>query len=207
MAALGCIVVLATAIALMVPALSMTRGALVCGLEEHQHSETCYQKVLACGQDESADHVHTDACYERRLACELPEHAHGDACYERVVVQGEGVDGEQDAADAAGNMAYSEADSAIATPNLIETPDRPQQSFQQDIVDENGAVTLSVSVEAPESALPEGSTMVVTPVEDNDSGTLRPSSSAFELTLTSGSAIESGSDGLHSIIFAKALAK
>ncbi len=65
-------------------------------------------------------------------------------------------------------MAYSEADSAIATPNLIETPDRPQQSFQQDIVDENGAVTLSVSVEAPESALPEGSTMVVTPVEDND---------------------------------------
>lgn len=101
-AALGCIVVLATAIALMVPALSMTRGALVCGLEEHQHSETCYQKVLACGQDESADHVHTDACYERRLACELPEHAHGDACYERVVVQGEGVDGEQDAADDVG---------------------------------------------------------------------------------------------------------
>ena len=89
-AALGCIVVFATAIALMVPALSMTRGALVCGIEEHQHSEACYQKVLVCGQDESADHVHTDACYERRLACELPEHVHSNGCYESVVAQSVG---------------------------------------------------------------------------------------------------------------------
>lgn len=83
-------VALITAVALMVPAVSMTHGDLVCGMEEHAHSAKCYEQVLVCGMDEGegADpetgeggHVHSKACYEKHLVCDKPEHEHTDACY------------------------------------------------------------------------------------------------------------------------------
>ncbi len=49
----------------------------VCGLEEHKHTDECYEKVLICDED----HEHTDECYETRLTCGLEEHTHGDKCY------------------------------------------------------------------------------------------------------------------------------
>lgn len=57
-----------------------------CGLEEHQHSEACYEDVLICGQEESAGHTHTDACRktEQQLVCGQEEsagHTHTDACF------------------------------------------------------------------------------------------------------------------------------
>ncbi len=52
LAVLGCMVVVVTGVALMAPAVSMTRGDLVCGLEEHVHSSKCYEKVLTCGMEE-----------------------------------------------------------------------------------------------------------------------------------------------------------
>ncbi|MCD7818089.1 MAG: hypothetical protein LUH07_03440 [Lachnospiraceae bacterium] len=60
-----------------------------CGLEEHQHSEACYEKVLVCGLEESDDtsetsesHIHTDDCYEEQevLVCGLEEHTHTVEC-------------------------------------------------------------------------------------------------------------------------------
>ncbi len=98
----GCIAVLATAFALMLPALSMTRGDLVCDLEEHAHTKACYEKVLVCEQEEGEGHEHADACYENRLACEIPEHAHTDACYEQAAQEDEsdgGSSGEPEAGD------------------------------------------------------------------------------------------------------------
>ena len=62
-AALGVLVVLATAMALMVPAITMARGELICGMEEHQHSDACYEKVLTCTKEEGEGHTHSDACY------------------------------------------------------------------------------------------------------------------------------------------------
>lgn len=58
-----------------------------CGLEEHQHSEACYEDVLICGQEESAGHTHTDACRktEQQLVCGQEEsagHTHTDACFQ-----------------------------------------------------------------------------------------------------------------------------
>ncbi|MCD8023439.1 MAG: leucine-rich repeat protein [Lachnospiraceae bacterium] len=58
-----------------------------CGLEEHTHTEDCYEKVLACGLEESEGHTHTDACYEEKkeLVCGLEEsegHTHTDDCYD-----------------------------------------------------------------------------------------------------------------------------
>ncbi len=49
-----------------------------CGLEEHEHDEDCYEKILICGQEECdpvEGHTHTEACYrtEKRLICGLKE--------------------------------------------------------------------------------------------------------------------------------------
>ncbi len=57
-----------------------------CGLEEHVHTDKCYDKALICGQEESEGHEHTETCYEQQpvLACGLQEveaHHHSDECY------------------------------------------------------------------------------------------------------------------------------
>ena len=54
-----------------------------CGLEEHMHTEECYEKTLACGEEEAEGHTHTDAClYPSELTCgqeEAEAHIHTDA--------------------------------------------------------------------------------------------------------------------------------
>ena len=71
-------------------------GDAKCGIEEHTHSDECYENVLACGQEESEGHTHTDACYQTNstLACgleESEEHVHGEECYvnEQVLICGQ----------------------------------------------------------------------------------------------------------------------
>ncbi|MCD8217179.1 MAG: leucine-rich repeat protein [Clostridiales bacterium] len=58
-----------------------------CGLEEHTHTEDCYEEVLVCGLEESEGHTHTEECYETQtvLVCELEEsegHTHTEECYD-----------------------------------------------------------------------------------------------------------------------------
>ncbi|MCD8241380.1 MAG: hypothetical protein LUD73_02990 [Lachnospiraceae bacterium] len=58
-----------------------------CGLTEHQHDESCYEKVLVCDLEETSAHTHTEACYEtvETLICGLEEsegHTHTEDCYE-----------------------------------------------------------------------------------------------------------------------------
>ena len=99
---LACVVVFCTTYALILPAITLSAEPK-CGLEEHTHTEDCYETRLVCGQEEAPEtnpagsqeaaepagsqeaaepaHVHTDACYERVLTCEKPEHTHTDACY------------------------------------------------------------------------------------------------------------------------------
>ena len=100
---LACVVVFCTTYALILPAITLSAEPK-CGLEEHTHTEDCYETRLVCGQaeDPEADpapaeapetdpagsqeaaepaHVHTDACYERVLTCEKTEHTHTDACW------------------------------------------------------------------------------------------------------------------------------
>lgn len=73
---LACAVVFITTYMLILPAITMEKTAY-CGMEEHQHSEDCYEDVLICTQD----HTHTQDCYEKNLICEIPEHAHVLVCY------------------------------------------------------------------------------------------------------------------------------
>ena len=84
------------------------RGDLICGTEEHQHGDSCYNengeltctqaehqhsdecyavnRVLTCTQEEGAGgHTHTDSCYkiEKVLACgKLENHTHTKSCYD-----------------------------------------------------------------------------------------------------------------------------
>lgn len=92
--ALSCLVVFLTVYALVMPAITMT-GEVYCGVEEHTHTDDCYERTLTCTLGAEAAHTHTDACYETRsaLACGLEEgaaepHTHTAACYqeERVLI-------------------------------------------------------------------------------------------------------------------------
>lgn len=85
-AVLGCIVVFCTTYALILPAITV-ENKVICGQEEHQHSESCYSRELVCDKEESEGHIHTDDCYETMtiLICDQEEdenHTHGDECYE-----------------------------------------------------------------------------------------------------------------------------
>ncbi len=63
---------------------------LVCGIEEHTHTEECYpsdepepdpeSRVVICGTEE---HVHTDECIDENgvIICGIEEHTHAEECY------------------------------------------------------------------------------------------------------------------------------
>ena len=104
---LAAIIVFITTYILVLPAITLEKTAS-CGREEHQHTDSCYEKVLICGKEESEGHHHDDSCYtvtkeldcqleehqhsaengcydeEGNLICQLAEHAHGDSCYKEV---------------------------------------------------------------------------------------------------------------------------
>lgn len=60
--ALSCVVVFCVVYALTLPAITL-EGKTICGMEEHTHTEECYQDdELICGKEE---HQHTEDCYEK----------------------------------------------------------------------------------------------------------------------------------------------
>lgn len=73
----------------------------ICGLEEHTHTDECYEKTLICGRAESGKktekrfkafqiHEHNDSCYDENgnLNCGIIEgkyyHAHNEYCYDNA---------------------------------------------------------------------------------------------------------------------------
>ena len=137
-AILGCLVVLAASLALMVPAISMTHGDLVCGMEEHAHTDACYEQVLVCGLEdgevvgetddgEAIVHEHTADCYEDQLTCDIPEHEHSDGCYaaedDELEVQGKQAD-KSDASDATDDK--DAAANEQGKTRVVETARRPE---------------------------------------------------------------------------------
>ena len=77
------IVVFATTYALVLPAITMESRA-ECGIEAHQHDESCYTDVLVCEIPESPGHVHDESCYStgQKLVCRTEEHMHEPNCYD-----------------------------------------------------------------------------------------------------------------------------
>ena len=102
---IAAVVVFVTTYALVLPAITMESEA-ACGIEAHQHDDSCYTENLICGQEESEGHHHTDDCFtvtmelecdleehqhslengcfdeEGNLVCKVEEHTHSDSCYQ-----------------------------------------------------------------------------------------------------------------------------
>lgn len=82
---LASVVVFCTVYALILPAITM-ENEVYCEMDEHEHSEECYKRVLSCGLEENSEtgHVHDESCYKNELICELTEHNHTLECYSDV---------------------------------------------------------------------------------------------------------------------------
>ena len=89
---LACLVVFCTVYALILPAITMEKGA--CEIPEHTHSEACYTQVTSairtepvCTIESLNLHQHDDTCYdsEGNLTCGYADfvvHQHDSACYD-----------------------------------------------------------------------------------------------------------------------------
>ena len=131
-------------------------GNLACTLpevERHVHDDSCYQeqRTLACGQEETAGHTHDDSCYdeEGNLTCGQEEsagHVHDDSCYrtERTLACGKEEVTEE----------HQHGPGCFAA-----AAEMPEQAFEHRFVDGDNKEVLTVLVDAPEGALPEGTTM------------------------------------------------
>ncbi len=83
---MACIVVFCTTYALLLPAVTLEKTA-ECGLEEHQHEDSCYEDQLVCGQEESGEHRHSNICYQKVFACGKEAHVHSADCFQDKVLE------------------------------------------------------------------------------------------------------------------------
>ncbi|MDD7280779.1 choice-of-anchor A family protein [Floccifex sp.] len=102
----SCGVVVATTIALMVPASTLESQAY-CGMEEHTHNEDCFETILCCEKQEhqhnedcieitqvlncDQDHEHSEDCFiiQENYICSQEEHIHDNTCYEERLICGQ----------------------------------------------------------------------------------------------------------------------
>ena len=89
---LACVVVFCTVYALILPAITMEKGA--CEIPEHTHTQECYSQVLSvektvpvCNEKVLGLHKHDDTCYDGagNLCCGYADfvlHQHDSACYD-----------------------------------------------------------------------------------------------------------------------------
>lgn len=73
---LSVLVALITTYILILPGITMEYG-MVCGLEEHQHSEACYTQGIVCGQEER-ESVTTETV---SMVCQVSPHTHTNECF------------------------------------------------------------------------------------------------------------------------------
>ncbi|MDI9241145.1 DUF7601 domain-containing protein [Fusibacillus kribbianus] len=90
---LACVVVFITTYMLILPAITLEKK-VVCGLEEHVHTESCYVQItekeeyrLTCSAESLGIHIHTDACYDEagNIICGYGDyvvHSHDTSCYD-----------------------------------------------------------------------------------------------------------------------------
>ncbi|MDO4891183.1 MAG: hypothetical protein Q3963_07440, partial [Coriobacteriaceae bacterium] len=201
-ALLACVIMVATAVALMVPAISMTKGDLdapgadgssvatraveeapdaeaelsaqEADADEADAVETQEADAQAEADDDADDAAATEdedadagddgeAAADASEDADSPEATEGEEAGEGE--QPEAVDSEgedpEDGEDAEGSDGSEQAEDPDEAP-------MPAQSFYGELRDANDKVTMTVDVEAPEGALPAGTTMQVQAVEQAD---------------------------------------
>ena len=68
----------------------------LCGIEEHEHTDECYENRLICGLEENDEHTHTEECYEKVLICGHETHFHTLQCYTDEELPDNGEQSEDD---------------------------------------------------------------------------------------------------------------
>ena len=135
---------------------------LICGLEEHTHTDQCYvkneEKAYTCGL---AEHTHGPDCYDEtgNLTCTLLEHVHNETCLTPAepekpdyVCGKEAHTHGEDCYDENGNLICTLPEhthnEACLTPTEPETPDyvcgRTEHTHGADCYDENGNLTCTL---------------------------------------------------------------
>jgi len=210
-ALLACVIMVATAVALMVPAISMTKGDLdapgadgssvatraveeapdaeaelsaqEADADEADAVETQEADAQAEADDDADDAAATEdedadagddgeAAADASEDADSPEATEGEEAGEGE--QPEAVDSEgedpEDGEEAEGLVDGEDAEGSEGS-EQAEDPDEapmPAQPFYGELRDANDKVTMTVDVEAPEGALPAGTTMQVQAVEQAD---------------------------------------
>lgn len=155
---LAAVVALSTVMVLRYTGTAMT-GDPTCGMQEHTHTEACWQGDLICGQEAEEGHEHTEGCYEKQLVCGMEEHVHEDACYaqdEEATVQN---------TDDSLAMAGNEAEPGTAP----EAQDQAEMPAEQEAGPGDGRHTLTVQGEdymvtvsyGDEAGIPENAELLV----------------------------------------------
>ncbi len=63
-----------------------------CGIDEHIHSDECYEKQLVCSQDNEENHIHSEICYTDSMICKKEKHIHTAQCYSTDGTSGKNED-------------------------------------------------------------------------------------------------------------------
>ena len=155
-ALLSCIVVLAIAAALMAPAISATKETLELEGEQASVVATSEAQAEDAGSDEAAeDEV---AASDDQAAADT-DAADGDAGTGKQAND----KGDAPAADNAADAEGSDTDE-----NAAEESPMPAQTFTEEFKNKKDEVTFAVTIDAPDGALPEGTTMEAKKVKSND---------------------------------------
>ncbi len=152
------VVVFITTYALVLPAITMEEEAL-CGILAHQHDDTCYERMLVCGLEESEDHEHTEDCYEEVLICGLEAHTHSEACYEAAeesadFEETEITEGLNSTAAVTSDLSYGD-DLSYEDDLSFE-----ENSFEGDSLSDGETMSVGDSLSLEENASAEGSLSV-----------------------------------------------
>lgn len=162
-AALSCLVVVATAVALMVPAISASKADLenagVAGM-----SNEVVQEDAGAAEDaaaEAPDSAEAEPAEQEEAAEAGPseEDSTADESQDAAVPEGE-----TDPVDEGAPDETLEPEDAL-DPNVVEYP---AQAFAGELKNKKDEVIFTVNVEAPEGAFPAGTTMEVTALSKKD---------------------------------------
>lgn len=88
------VVAFSTSYLLMMPAITMGEGTPSCGIEAHEHDDSCYETLLVCSDVSDPGHSHDDSCYPEQIICgqeACEAHSHSDSCWSVICSQKEGV--------------------------------------------------------------------------------------------------------------------
>ncbi len=176
------IVVFVTTYALVLPAITMEAEAQ-CGIEAHQHDDSCFEEVLVCDLPESDEHQHDDRCYEKVLTCGKEPHTHSPACYRSDfygdTAESTAVSGAESAAAVAGNTSVT----ATPTDEIIEG-----EYSEDEVIEEAGAAAPAADAE---TEITEDINDYTNTEESSAEASLSSASSGTSASESSGEAVSS----------------